>query len=312
DIRITEARYGEFDEATGNREINTIFEGLDPRQISNTLGAQDADAAKAASANMFMMAFGQYFDHGLTFIPKGGNGSIQIGGPGMSMAPGSDNPADLTRATVVGFENGVPLHENITSPFVDQNQVYGSSSLVGQLLRESDGNGSIGAHVLMGAEDPSAEGFRLMSTLRELLDHHIQHETVFMGTDKGDMTLLEYYPDLLDDDGNYVAAEVSGLVDNFMGETWPLLIDKNPFMNLLDHFVGGDGRANENVGLTAMHTVWARNHNYHVELLEASGFEGTAEELFQAAKALNEAEYQQVVFNDFADALLGGLQGSGR
>ena len=312
-IRITDARYGELDEATGNREINPIFAGLDPRQISNTLGAQDADAAKAASANMFMMAFGQYFDHGLTFIPKGGNGSIQIGGPGMTMAPGSDNPADLTRATVVGYdENGVPLHENITSPFVDQNQVYGSSSLVGQLLRESDGNGGLGAHVLMGDEDPSAQGFRLMSTLRELLDHHIQNETVFTGTGMGDVTLLEYYPDLRDVDGNYDAATVSGLVDNFMGETWPLLIDKNPFMNLLDHFVGGDGRANENVGLTAMHTVWARNHNYHVELLEASGFEGTAEELFQAAKALNEAEYQQVVFNDFADTLLGGLQGSGR
>ena len=312
-IRITEARYGEYDEATGNRQINPIFEGLDPRAISNTLGAQDADAAKAASVNMFMMAFGQYFDHGLTFIPKGGNGSIQIGGPGMTMAPGSDNPADLTRATVVGYDdNGVPLHENITSPFVDQNQVYGSSSLVGQLLRESDGNGGMGAQVLLGQPDPSNEGFRLMATLRELLDHHIQNQTVFTGTDMGDVTLLEYYPDLLDAEGNYNAATISDLVGNFMGETWPLLIDKNPFMNPLDHFVGGDGRANENVGLTAMHTIWARNHNYHVELLEASGFEGTPEELFQAAKALNEAEYQQVVFNDFADALLGGLQGSGR
>lgn len=312
-IRITEARYGEYDEATGNRQINPIFEGLDPRAISNTLGTQDADAAKAASANMFMMAFGQYFDHGLTFIPKGGNGTIEIGGPGMTMAPGSDNPADLTRATVVGYdENGVPLHENITSPFVDQNQVYGSSSLVGQLLRESDGNGGMGAQVLLGQPDPSNEGFRLMATLRELLDHHIQNRTVFTGTDMGDVTLLEYYPDLLDAEGNYNAATISDLVGNFMGETWPILIDKNPFMNPLDHFVGGDGRANENVGLTAMHTIWARNHNYHVELLEASGFEGTPEELFQAAKALNEAEYQQVVFNDFADALLGGLQGSGR
>ena len=48
-----------------------------------------------------------------------------------------------------------------------------------------------------------------------------------------------------------------------------LFLDTNPYINLLDHFVAGDGRANENIGLTAMHTVWARNHNFHVEELLA-------------------------------------------
>jgi Ca2+-binding RTX toxin-like protein len=315
--RVTEARYAGIGE-DGAGIVNPIFDGLDAREISNILGAQDADAAKAASANMFMMSFGQYFDHGLTFIPKGTgpNGpldQIEIGGEGMDRAPMSDNPADLTRGSVVGYDDdGTPLHENITSPMVDQNQVYGSSSLVCQLLRESDGFGGVGSHILSGAEDPSAEGFRLLPTLRELLNHHIDAETVFTGTDKGDMTLLEYYPDLLDADGNFDASSVSELSGDFMGEGWPLLIDTNPFMNLLDHFIGGDGRANENVGLTAVHTVWARNHNFHVDQLEQAGFDGTPEELFQAARILNIGEYQQVVFNDFADSLLGGLQGSGR
>ena len=315
--RITEARYAGIGE-DGAGVVNPVFDGLDTRAISNLLGAQDPAAEKAASANMFMMSFGQYFDHGLTFIPKGTgpNGQpldkITIGGADMGR-PGGDNPADLTRGSVIGYdEDGTPLHQNITSPMVDQNQVYGSSSLVGQLLRESDGNQGMGSRIFAGQEDPSAPGKDLLPTLRELLDHHIDAGTVFKGTDKGDVTLVEYYTDLVMEDGSYNPATVADLSGNFMGEGWPLLIDTNPFINLLDHFIGGDGRANENVGLTSVHTVWARNHNYHVEQLEKAGFDGTPEELFQAARILNISEYQQVVFNDFADSLLGGLQGSGR
>ncbi len=318
-LRVTEARYAGIGE-DGAGIVNPVFADLDARAISNALGTQDADAAKAATVNMFMMSFGQYFDHGLTFIPKGTNPNgealapIQIGGEGSSRNPLDNNPADLTRGSVIGYDaDGTPLHENITSPVVDQNQVYGSSNLIGQLLRESDGQNGVGSKILMGVEDPSAPGFQLMSTLRETLDHHIDAGTVFKGAGlpAEGMTLLEYYPGLRVD-GTYDAGLVQQLSANFMGEGWPLLIDTNRFMNLLDHYVGGDGRANENVGLTAVHTIWARNHNYHVDQIDAAGFNGTVEELFQAARILNIGEYQQVVFNDFADSLLGGLQGSGR
>ncbi|MGG7645384.1 peroxidase family protein [Rhodovulum sp. YNF3179] len=325
-IRITEARYGEgevTDEAGNvvNREINPIFEGIDPRDVSDAIGDQEAGTAKAASANMFLMSFGQYFDHGLTFIPKGDSGApVHIDGPDTPMR---DNFADLTRAKVVGFENGVPQHENITSPFVDQNQVYGSSAQIGRLLREPGENGGLGAEVLGGALDPSRpEGtdFKLLPTLREALTAHIDAGTVFEAPDGTIVTLEQYYPGLLKsdtrtEDGLYAdfdAAQVDFLVKDFMDEGWPLLIDMNPFIDPLDHMIGGDGRVNENIGLTSMHTIFARNHNYFVEQLKIAGFDGSDEDLFQAAKILNEAEYQQVVFNDFADALIGGLEGSGR
>ena len=86
-----------------------------------------------------------------------------------------------------------------------------------------------------------------------------------------------------------------------MGSGFQLVGDANSFANILDDYVAGDLRANENFTLTSIHTVWARNHNYHVDTLLASGFEGTEEELFQAAKIVNEAEYQRVVFNEYAD-----------
>ena len=117
--------------------------------------------------------------------------------------------------------------------------------------------------------------------------------------------------DLIGPDGAFDPQVVSKFISNFMGSGQSLLLDTNPFIDVLDHYLGGDGRTNENFGLTSMHTIWARNHNFHVENLRAAGFEGTAQELFEAAKIINEAEYQRVVFDEFAGALIGGIRGDG-
>ncbi len=319
-IRLTDARYGAGVELDGqgniiNRALNPIFDGLDPRAISDAIGTQEANLPKAPNdANIFFMAFGQYFDHGLDFLPKGGAGKVIIDGVDTSR-PMAPNFTDLTRGSLANpleTATDTPEHLNKTSPYVDQNQVYGSNVIVGQFLRESDGNGGVGSHILMGPEDPSAPGFHLMSTLRELLDHHRAAGTVFEGPGLGaGQTLLEYYPTLWTEAGGYNMTVVQQLAGDFMGSSHALLLDANPMISPLDHYIGGDGRANENFTLTSMHTIWARNHNFHVEKLEAAGFEGTPEQLFQAAKMVNEAEYQRVVFTEFADALIGGIQGNG-
>jgi Ca2+-binding RTX toxin-like protein len=315
-IRITDARYGEPD-ANGNRAVNPIFEGLDPRAISNAIGAQEADLAPSArQASSFFQTFGQYFAHGLDFIEKSpAAGIIEIGGPGSGRGPGTDNPADLTRATIDSVDaNGIPQHLNKTSPFVDQNQAYGSNALVGQFLRESDGEQGVGMKLLAGEPDPSAPDFNLLPTLRDLIEHHWEADTVFVDPSLpgGAVSFRTYFDGLVDPvTGAIDPVMVREMSGNFMGSTHALLLDANPFINLLDHRVAGDGRANENFALTAVHTVWARNHNFHVDSLLASGFEGTQEEVFQAAKILNESEYQRVVFTEFADALLGGIRGDG-
>ncbi|MBC2775052.1 calcium-binding protein [Rhizobium sp. AQ_MP] len=319
-IRLTEARYGAGVELDGqgniiNRALNPIFDGLDPRAISNAIGAQEANLPKAPNdANIFFMAFGQYFDHGLDFLPKGGAGKVIIDGADIP-GPTAANFTDLTRGSLASqlqSASDTPEHLNKTSPYVDQNQVYGSNAIVGQFLRESDGAGGVGSRILMGPEDPSAPGFQLMSTLRELLDHHRGAQTVFEGLGLGaGKTLMEYYPTLWTQAGGYNMTVVRELAGNFMGSSHALLLDANPMISPLDHYIGGDGRANENFTLTSMHTIWARNHNFHVDKLQAAGFEGTPEELFQAAKMVNEAEYQRVVFTEFADALIGGIQGNG-
>lgn len=320
-IRLTDARYGAADAAIGNRGLNPIYDGLDPRAISNILGAQEAGLPHAGNdANIFFMAFGQYVDHGLDFLPKNSaNGTIQIGAPGTGH-PGQGNPADLTRGEVYATEGGVPQHLNKTSAYVDQNQAYGSHNLVTQFLREGDGNGGLTSHLLKGAPDPSNPTFSLLPTLREAILHHWENNTVFHDPSLpgGQIAFRDYYSnypvsagvtgDLVDATGGFDPQVYSKLAANFMGSGQALLLDSNPFISLLDHYVAGDGRTNENFALTSMHTIWARNHNFHAEQLEAAGFEGTEQELFDAAKIINEAEYQRVVFNEYADTLLGGLR----
>ena len=310
-IRLTDAHYGAYNETTHNRDINPLFSGLDPRAISNILGTQEANlSGNAAGVNSLFTAFGQYFDHGLDFLGKGGNGTIQIGTPGMF-----PDPADLTRGTVDSIDaNGIPQHLNKTSPFADQNQTYGSNELVGQFLREGDGQGWFSGKLLEGGVDPSNPDFKLLPTLRELIQHHWNNNTQF--TDHslpGDhsVTFREYFAGLVDSNGVINQSMLPAMTSNFMGSGFALLLDTNPFINLLDHYVAGDGRANENIALTAIHNIWERNHNFHVNGLLDAGFEGTAEELFQAAKIINEAEYQRVIYTDFADKLLGGMRGTG-
>lgn len=86
---------------------------------------------------------------------------------------------------------------------------------------------------------------------------------------------------------------------------------------LLDaHFITGDGRGNENIGLTTVHTVFHAEHNRKVDevkaLIEASGDTAfmnqwklpngnwDGDKLFQAARFATEMQYQHLVFEEFA------------
>ncbi|EWS64333.1 Animal heme peroxidase [Hydrogenophaga sp. T4] len=96
---------------------------------------------------------------------------------------------------------------------------------------------------------------------------------------------------------------------------------------LLDaHYIAGDGRVNENIGLTTVHHIFHSEHNRLVEhtktqLLESGNVEflnswlltpvdaipadpsslvWNGERLFQAAKFGTEMQYQHLVFEEFA------------
>ena len=99
---------------------------------------------------------------------------------------------------------------------------------------------------------------------------------------------------------------------------------------LESHYVAGDGRLNENIGLTAVQEVFVNEHNRMIDLLKAQyGFNGeqpvggwtwtdpltnvttqvTGEELFQQAKLFNEMTYQHLVFDQFVRKLSPNIAG---
>jgi hypothetical protein len=70
-------------------------------------------------------------------------------------------------------------------------------------------------------------------------------------------------------------------------------------------FVGGDERANEQVGLTAMHVVWMREHNRLAELLNAQVPWLTDEQVYQFARAVVGAEIEHITYGAFLPMLIG-------
>ncbi|MCV0424366.1 MAG: peroxidase [Roseibium sp.] len=69
--------------------------------------------------------------------------------------------------------------------------------------------------------------------------------------------------------------------------------------------LAGDIRAAENVALTSLHTLFAREHNRIVDELAAENPDLTDDELFAAARQRVEAEIQAITFNEFLPLLVG-------
>src|SRR5262245_39140159 len=106
------------------------------------------DVGLSAPFNTWMTFFGQFFDHGLDLVTKGGFGTIfvplQPDDP--LFVPGSPtNFMVETRATVrflpgpdgiLGTADDIRSTENTTTPFVDQNQTYSSHPSHQVFLRE--------------------------------------------------------------------------------------------------------------------------------------------------------------------------------
>jgi len=137
------------------------------------------DAGLSAPFNAWMAIFGQFFDHGLDLVNKGGNGTVFIPlaaddplrthGPDGIAGNGDEVPANLafmvlTRATqamhpgadgILGTGDDYITSNNQTTPFVDQNQTYTSHPSHQAFIREYafDVNGDVVAtgHLLEGA-----------------------------------------------------------------------------------------------------------------------------------------------------------------
>lgn len=72
-----------------------------------------------------------------------------------------------------------------------------------------------------------------------------------------------------------------------------------------DLFLAGDVRSNEQVGLTAMHTLFVREHNRRVAELAADEPTLSGDELYERGRAFVGGLMQKITYSEFLPALLG-------
>jgi len=99
----------------------------------------------------------------------------------------------------------------------------------------------------------------------------------------------------------------TGRIKTSGGNLLPLSLEGDPNVPAGDEamFIAGDERANEQVGLTAMHTLFVREHNYWAGRIreESPGLDGDL--IYQRARAMVAAEMQWITYNEFLPVLLG-------
>ncbi len=96
---------------------------------------------------------------------------------------------------------------------------------------------------------------------------------------------------------NTVTGEEDGAID----PTAPGMAMPMPFVQ--KWFVAGDVRANENPFLTAMHTLFVREHNRLCDVLKVSNPGWTDEELYQHARKLVGGQMQAIVYEEWLPAM---------
>ncbi|MXO49184.1 heme peroxidase [Erythrobacter vulgaris] len=139
------------------------------------------DEGLSAPFNAWMTYFGQFFDHGLDLIPKADNGTVYIplqpddplfdagfDGIPFTADDGRTNFMAMTRAQI--DENGETV--NTTTPFVDQNQTYGSHASKQIFMREYeivDGAPQATGHLLEGSSGGLATWADIKAQALEML-----------------------------------------------------------------------------------------------------------------------------------------------
>ena len=280
---------------------------LDLAMIPN----QSPDIGLSPQFNGFMTFFGQFFDHGLDLVPKGGNGNVYI--PLMPDDP-LYVPGSPTNFMVISRLQ--PNAINITTPFVDQNQTYTSHASHQVFLREyaldAAGHPIATGHLLSGANGGLPTWAEVKAQAADLLGIQLVDADILrvplLATDEygrfirgangfvqivtatglveanpadnsGAGTLLpaNVVPAgtaFLDDIAHDAAPKSSSGVlltadaDNLVGQSLDGQAAGTYDDELLNqHFITGDGRGNENIGLTTIHTVF---HNEHDRLVEAN------------------------------------------
>jgi peroxidase len=245
------------------------------RAVSNAvMNGGTSDNPSSSGTNEFFQFFGQALTHDMAEAATGASGDPPLFPAGLPF-PFGRTPYEL--------EGGVRQQINEETSFLDLSMVYGNSQtmldLVRAELRDKNGNVKLdsngdpiqSATLLMGADN-------LLPTIKEV------------GID-AELTSLEVL-------AFYRPAGFGGLPDPATNPA-PATFE--------DLYFAGDNRVNQTPLLISQQLIWAREHNYQVDKLTpyAKKYGWTQDALFAAARAITEAEWQKVVYDEYLAKLIG-------
>lgn len=181
-------------------------------------------------------------------------------------------PFPFARTLGVVDSDGVRQQINEETSFLDLGMVYGDRDDRLDLARADNADHTQSAKLLLGANG-------LLPTIQNVAD-----------------------------DSGLTPREVLAIYQQpgFAGLPDPVAAADGSFENI---YYAGDNRATQQTPLVTLQTAWAREHNYQVDQIEhnlsANGLTWTDDQTFNAARAITEAEWQHVVFDEYVPTLIG-------
>jgi hypothetical protein len=162
---------------------------------------------------------------------------------------------------------GIPQQTNPVTSYLDLSVVYGTTAAINAKLRTgASGRGRLGSRDYIGISYDLSPIGFPFSVTRDLINYPISIAEAGLQAEYGS--------------------------DPFGGDNF--------------NFATGDSRANENMQLTAHHIFWFREHNRLADKIAAAHLDWDDEEVFQEARAINIAQYQHVIYNEWLDVGFNG------
>ena len=313
------------------REISNLI-GDEPTPHRSSPHASDGLATSKLHT-----VFGQYFTHDLDLVPKGADGLIYLPllpGDPLYISGSSTNFMIMSRANYdVAPTTGERIYDNLISSWVDMSVNYGTHAVMTALLKEYDANGVATGRMLQHFEAPGSQLNGGLPNWADIKINALRIGITLVDQDVLNLPQLKFNADgslyrnasgmaevvieggqvvrtghaFLDDMGNGASPSPGLLPDDNTTIGGALQSGRYDNELLNEHFISGDGRNNENYPLTAVHGIFQAEHNRVFGQLQALittrgpayAAQWTGDMLFEATKIVVEAEYQQIVFDEY-------------
>ncbi|XP_028259827.1 eosinophil peroxidase-like [Parambassis ranga] len=268
-----------------NRKFNNFLLPL-VRQVSNNiLRTTDAGVVNDTEFSYMLTFFGQWNDHDITFTPV--SPSTVSFSTGVKCDQSCEQSEPCNPIPIPPGDPRLPSNPDSCLLAVRSAPVCGTGSLPSDFIGEPDKREQINGLTafldlgqVYGSEETLALNLRNLSSDAGLL----RVNTEF--TDNG-RELLAFHPLKVQ-----TCATRRRITNNTSAREVPC-------------FIAGDGRVDENIALTSIHTLFVREHNRLARELKRLNPQWDSETLYQEARKIMGAYTQVFVFRDYLPHIVG-------